>query len=100
MWSGSRPRPGGRYLAARAAVHARTVAKTPDSIATATTAIAGIAADPELADYHADAPRLASMLAFATQPQRRAQELAQSLLGADLPASLAVDLHDLRDLER
>ena len=89
-----------RYLAARAAVHAAIVARTPDSIAAANTAIAGIAADPELADYHADAPRLASMLAFATRPQQRAQELAQSLLAADLPASLAVDVHDLRDMER
>jgi hypothetical protein len=89
-----------RYLAARAAVHAAIVAKTPESIAAAKTAIAGIAADPELADYHADAPRLTSMLVFATQPQQRAQELAKSLLGADLPASLAVDLHDLKDLER
>jgi hypothetical protein len=88
-----------RYLAARAAVHAAIVAQTPESIAVAEAAIAGIAAE-ELADYHADAPRLASMLAFATQPQQRAQELAKSLLGADLPASLAFDLHDLVDLER
>ncbi len=84
-----------RYLAARAAVHAAIVAKTPDSIAAADTAIAAVAADPELADYRADAPRLASLLAFATRPQQRAQELAKSLLAADLPASLAVDLHDL-----
>jgi hypothetical protein len=89
-----------RYLSARAAVHAAIVAKTTDSIAAASTAIAGIAADPELADYRADAPRLASMLAFGAQPQQRAQELAKSLLGADLPAALAVDLHDLKDLER
>jgi hypothetical protein len=89
-----------RYLAARAAVHAAIVAKTPDSTAAASRAIAGIAADPELADYHADAPRLTSLLAFGTQPQQRAQVLAESLLGADLPASLAVDLHDLEDLER
>jgi hypothetical protein len=40
------------------------------------------------------------MVHFATQPQHRAQELAKSLLGADLPASLAFDLHDLVDLER
>jgi hypothetical protein len=89
-----------RYLAARAAVHAAIVARTPESIAAANAAIAGIAADPELADYHGDAPRLASMLAFGTRPQQRAQELATSLLGTDLPASLAVDLHDLVDLER
>src|SRR5262249_2877011 len=89
-----------RYLAARAAVHAAIVAKTPDSIAAAESAIAAITADPELADYHADAPRLASMLAFGTRPHQRAQELAQAFLAADLPASLAVDLHDLRDLER
>jgi hypothetical protein len=89
-----------RYLVARAAVHAAIVAKTPESIAAASAAVAGIAADPELADYRADAPRLASMLAFRTQPQQRAQELAKSLLAADLPASLAADLRDLRDLER
>ena len=89
-----------RYLTARAAVHAAIVAKTPEGIAAANAAIAGVAADPDLAAYHADAPRLASLLAFATQPQQRAQELAKSLLGADLPAALAVDLHDLEDLER
>ena len=89
-----------RYLAARAAVHAAIVAKTPDSIAVANTAIGAVAADPELVDYHADAPSLASMLAFATQPQQRSQELAKLLLGADLPASLAIDLHDLENLER
>ena len=89
-----------RYLAARAAVHAAIVAKTPDSIAAAQTALDGIAGDPALAEYHNDAPRLASMLAFGTRPQDRAQELAKSLLGAELPATLAVDVHDLRDLER
>ena len=89
-----------RYLAARAAVHAAIVAKTADSIAASSATIAGMAADPELADYRADAPKLASMLAFATRPQQRAQELAASLLAADLPATLAVDIHDLRDLER
>jgi hypothetical protein len=89
-----------RYLAARAAVHAAIVAGTPESIADANAAIAGIAADPELADYHSDAQRLASMLAFGTQPRQRAEELAKSLLGGDLPASLAFDLHDLVDLER
>jgi hypothetical protein len=89
-----------RYLAARAAVHAAILAKTTDSIAAARTAIAGIATDPELTDYHADAPRLAGLLAFGAQPQQRAQELAKSLLAADLPASLAVDLHDLEGLER
>jgi hypothetical protein len=89
-----------RYLAARAAVHAAIVAKTPDSIAAANTAIAAVAADPELADYHADAPRLASMLAFGAQPQQRAQQLATSLLATNLPATLAVDLHDLKDLAR
>ncbi len=40
------------------------------------------------------------MLAFATRPQQRAQELAQALLAAELPATLAVDLHDLEDMER
>jgi hypothetical protein len=89
-----------RYLAARAAVHAAIAAKTPESIASAQTAIGGITADPELGDFHNDAPHLASMLAFGTRPRERAQELARSLLAADLPASLAVDLHDLKDLER
>jgi hypothetical protein len=89
-----------RYVAARAAVHAAIVAKTPDSIIAAQTAIDGISADPALADYHDDALRLASMLAFGTRPRERAQELAKSLLAADLPATLAVDVHDLRDLER
>ena len=40
------------------------------------------------------------MLAFGTRGEQRAQELAQAFLAAELPASLAVDLHDLRDLER
>jgi len=89
-----------RYLAAPAAVHEAVVEKTAASIAAARTAIDGIAADPALAEYHADAPRLASMLAFGTRPKERAQELAASLLGAELPATLAFDVHDLRDLER
>jgi hypothetical protein len=89
-----------RYLAARAAAHAAIVAGTPEAIAAADTAIAAVAADPELADYRADATRLASMLAFGTRPAERAQELAKALLAAELPASLAVDLHDLKDLER
>jgi hypothetical protein len=89
-----------RYLTARAAVHAAIVEPTPERTAAANAAIAAVAADPELAAYRADAPRLASMLAFATRPQQRAQELAQALLADALPASLAVDLHDLVDLER
>jgi hypothetical protein len=93
-------RPLARYLTARAAVHAAIVEQLPERIAAADAAIAAVAADPELAAYHADAPRLASMLAFATRPQQRAQELAQALLAAELPATLAVDLHDLVDLER
>ena len=88
------------YLAARAAVHAAMAAQTPDSISAADAAIGRIAADPELADYRADATHLASMLAFATRSQQRAQELAKLLLAADLPATPAVDLHDLVDLER
>jgi len=89
-----------RYLAARSAVHAALVDKTPDSVAAAKTAIDGIAADPALGDYRDDASKLASLLAFGTRPRERAQELARSLLATDLPASLAVDLHDLEDLER
>src|SRR5262249_13234260 len=87
------------YLTARAAGPGAVFARTPESIAGAKTAIDAIAADPELADYRNDAPRLASMLAFGTRPQQRAQELAQSLLAAELPSSLAVDLHDFKDLE-
>jgi hypothetical protein len=89
-----------RYLTARAVVHAAIAARTPESIAAANSAINTLAGDPELADYHDEAPRLASMLAFGTQPAERAQQLAKSLLSADLPASLAVDLHDLENLER
>ena len=89
-----------RYLTARAAVRAAISDKTPESIAVAQSALDGIAADPELAEYRDDAPRLASMLAFGTRPQERAQELAVSLVGANLPATLAPDLHDLEDLER
>jgi hypothetical protein len=72
------------YLTARAAVHVAIFAKTPESIAAAKIAIDVIAADPGPADYRNDAPRLASMIAFGTQPQQRAQELAQSLLAAEL----------------
>lgn len=88
------------YLTVRAAVHAANADKTPESIAAAKSAIAALAADPELADYHGDAPKLAAMLAFGTQPRERAQELAQSFTAAELPDSLAVDLHDFKDLER
>ena len=89
-----------RYLSVRAAVHAANAEKTESSIAAAKSAIDALAADPELAAYRDQAPRLDSMLAFGTRPQERAQELAHSLLSADLPATLAVDLHDFRDLER
>lgn len=89
-----------RYLSARASVHAAIDKKTPELIAAAKSAIAAVTADPELADYHDDAAKLASMLAFATEPSERAQALAQSLLAAELPASLAFDVHDFRDLER
>ena len=78
----------------------RSSSRRPSASPPPNAAIAAVAADPELAAYHADAPRLASMLAFATRPQQRAQELAQALLAAELPATLAVDLHDLVDLER
>ena len=85
---------------ARAAVHAAIVERTPSASPLLMPAIAAVAADPEAAAYHADAPHLASMLAFATRPQQRAQELAQALLAAEPPATLAVDLHDLEDMER
>jgi hypothetical protein len=89
-----------RYLSARAAVHAANAEKTEGTVAAAKSAIDALASDPELTDYRDDAPRLASMLAFGTRPEERAQELARSLLAADLPATLAVDLHDFADLER
>jgi hypothetical protein len=89
-----------RYLTARAAVHAANAERTPERIAAAKSAIAAIASDAELADYRDDAQKLASLLAFGAEPQQRAQELAQSLLAADLPPTLAADLHDFRDLER
>ena len=59
-----------RYLVARCAVHAAIAGKTPKLIADARQAIDAVAGDPELAAYHADAPKLAALLAFATRPQR------------------------------
>ena len=89
-----------RYLTARAAVHAAIAEKTPERSAAAKSAIAAPAADPEVFEFHDDAAKLASLLAFGTEPRERAQALERSLLAAELPASLAPDLHDLRDLER
>lgn len=89
-----------RYLSVRSAVHAANAEKTEATIAAAKSAIDAMAADPDLAEYRDEAPRLASMLAYGSRPRERAQEIAQSLIAADLPATLAVDLHDLRDLER
>ncbi len=89
-----------RYLTARAAVHAANAAKTPESITAAKSAIDALAADPELAEYRGDADKLTSLLAFGTQPLERTQTLAQELLAPELPATLAVDLHDFVDLER
>jgi hypothetical protein len=83
-----------RYLVARCAVHAAIEDKTPKLIADAQQAIDALATDPQLADYRADAPKLASLLAFATRPQERARELERSLLAPDLPATLPVDLRD------
>jgi hypothetical protein len=89
-----------RYLSVRSAVHAANAEKTEATIAAAKSAIDALASDAELADYRDEAPRLASMLAYGTRPRERAQEIAQSLVAADLPPTLAVDLHDFRDLER
>jgi hypothetical protein len=89
-----------RYLVARCAVHAAIEDKTPKLIADAQQAVATVAADPQLGDYRADAPKLASMLAFATRPQERARELERSLLAPDLPPALPVDLRDFLLLER
>jgi hypothetical protein len=89
-----------RYLTARAAVHAANAEKTPERIAAAKAAIAAVTSDAELDDYRDDAAKLASLLAFGTEPRERAQALERSLLSAQLPASLAPDLHDFQDLER
>ena len=51
-------------------------------------------------DYRADAPKLASLLAFATRPQERVRELERSLLAPDLPPTLPVELRDFLLLER
>lgn len=89
-----------RYLVARCAVHAAIEDKTPKLIADAQQAIDAVATDPELGDYRADAPKLASLLAFATHPQERARELERTLLAADLPPALAIELRDFLLLER
>jgi hypothetical protein len=89
-----------RYLVARCAVHAAIEQKTPKLIADAQQAIDAVATDPELVDYRADAPKLASLLAFATRPQERVRELERSLLAPDLPPTLPVELRDFLLLER
>jgi hypothetical protein len=89
-----------RYLVARCAVHAAIEEKTPKLIADAQQAIDALATDPELGDYRAEAPKLASLLAFATRPRERARELERALLASDLPGALAVELRDLLLLER
>jgi hypothetical protein len=89
-----------RYLVARCAVHAAVADKTPKLIADAQQAIDAVATDPDLGEYRADAPKLASLLAFATRPQERAQELERALLAPDLPPALAVELRDFLLLER
>jgi len=89
-----------RYLVARCAVHAAIEDKTPKLIADAQQAIDALATDPQLADYRAEVPKLASLLAFATRPQERARELERALLAPDLPNALPVDLRDFLLLER
>jgi hypothetical protein len=89
-----------RYLVARCAVHAAIEDKTPKLIADAQQAIDALATDPQLADYRADAPKLASLLAFATHPQERARELERALLAPELPAALPFELRDFLLLER
>jgi len=89
-----------RYLVARCAVHAAIEDKTPKLIADAQQAIDALATDPQLADYRADAPKLASLLAFATRPQERARDLERALLAPELPAALPFELRDLLLLER
>jgi hypothetical protein len=89
-----------RYLVARCAVHAAIEDKTPKLIADAQQAIDAVATDPELGDYRAEAPKLTSLLAFATRPQERARELERALLAPDLPNALAIELRDFLLLER
>ncbi len=89
-----------RYLVARCAVHAAIEDKTPKLIADAQQAIDAVATDPELGDYGAEAPKLTSLLAFATRPQERARELERALLAPDLPNALAIELRDFLLLER
>jgi hypothetical protein len=89
-----------RYLVARSAVHAAIEDKTPKLIADAQQAIDALATDPGLGDYRADAPKLASLLAFAIHPQERAQELERALLAPDLPDTLAANVSDFLLLER
>ena len=89
-----------RYLVARCAVHAAIADKTPKLIADAQQAIDAVATDPDLGEYRADAPKLASLLAFATRPKERALELERALLAPDLPPALAVELRDFLLLER
>ena len=89
-----------RYLVARCAIHAAIEQKTLKLIADAQQAIDALATDPQLADYRADTPKLASLLAFATRPQERARELERSLLAPELPAALPFDLRDFLLLER
>ena len=47
----------------------------------------------------ADAPKLASLLAFATHPQERARELERALLAPELPAALPFELRDFLRLD-
>ena len=89
-----------RYLVARCAVHAAITDKTPKLTADAQQAIDAVATDPDLGQYRAEAPKLASLLAFATRPRERALELEQALLAPDLPPALAVELRDFLLLER
>jgi hypothetical protein len=89
-----------RYLTARTAVRASIKDKAPDRVAAAEAAVAAVISDAELAEYHDDARRLSAMLAFETRPRERALELEKTLMAADLPATLAVDLRDLELLER
>ena len=89
-----------RYLVARCAVHAAIEEKTPKLIADAQQAIDAVATDPDLGEYRAEAPKLASLLAFATRPRERAPELERALLAPDLSPALAVELRDFLLLER
>ena len=86
--------PLGPYLAARAAVQAARLAKTPALMAAARSRLAALS-DPG-AYGHALAAPLEGALDFRTEPGARRAALAQILTGPALPATAASDFKDAR----